>query len=119
MHRTARPPCGCCAIPVAPDVQVLNAGGTDWVVVNGPAATDPLSMLDELETRIQEARSGERPIDLPELEQLYTTGCAEILELEADSVRIARRLAELREQLRHVRTAIDWLHEEAAREAAQ
>jgi hypothetical protein len=76
-------------------------------------------MLDELETRIEQARSGEHPIDVRELEQLYTTGCAEVLELEAQSVRIARRLAELREQLRHVRTAIDWLHEEAAREAGQ
>jgi hypothetical protein len=78
-------------------------------------------MLDELETRVAAARSGERPIDLRELEQLYTTGCAEVLELEADSVRISRRVAELREQLRHVRTAIDWLQEQeaAAREAAQ
>jgi hypothetical protein len=78
-------------------------------------------MLDELETRITEARSGERPIDLRELEQLYTTGCAEVLELEADSVRISRRVAELREQLRHMRTAIDWLREEgaAADDAAQ
>jgi hypothetical protein len=78
-------------------------------------------MLDELEARIAEARSGARPLNLDELEQLYTTGCAEVLELEADSVRIARRVAELREQLRHVRTAIDWLHEEraAASEAAQ
>jgi hypothetical protein len=67
-------------------------------------------MLDELES----------PIDLRELERLYTSGCAEVLELEADSVRIARRVAELREQLRHVRTAIDWLQEEeAARRAAQ
>jgi hypothetical protein len=78
-------------------------------------------MLDELEARIAEARSGARPLNLDELEQLYTTGCAEVLELEADSVRIARRVAELREQLRHVRTAIDWLQEEraAASEAAQ
>jgi hypothetical protein len=78
-------------------------------------------MLDELEARIAEARSGARPLNLDELEQLYTTGCAEVLELEADSVRIARRVAELREQLRHVRTAIDWLQEEraAAGEAAQ
>ena len=71
-------------------------------------------MLDELEARIAEARSGERPIDLRELEELYTTGCAQVLELEADSIRIARRVANLREQLRHVRTAIDWLQEERA-----
>ena len=71
-------------------------------------------VLDELEARIAEARSGERPIDLRELEELYTTGCAQVLELEADSIRIARRVANLREQLRHVRTAIDWLQEERA-----
>jgi hypothetical protein len=78
-------------------------------------------MLDELEIRLKAARSGDRPIDLRELEQLYTMGCAEILELEADSLRISRRVAELREQLRHVRTAIDWLQEEeaAAGKAAQ
>lgn len=78
-------------------------------------------MLDELEARIAEARSGERPIDLRELEELYTTGCAQVLELEADSARIARRVAELREQLRHMRTVIDWLQEErvAASEPAQ
>jgi hypothetical protein len=78
-------------------------------------------MLDELEARIAEARSGDRPIDLRELEQLYTTGCAQVLELEADSIRITRRVADMREQLRHVRTAIDWLQEEraAAAEAAQ
>jgi hypothetical protein len=77
-------------------------------------------MLDELEARIQEARSGERPIKLRELEQLYTTGCAQVLELEADSVRISRRVGELRDQLRHVRAAIEWLQEEesAAGEAA-
>jgi hypothetical protein len=69
-------------------------------------------MLEELEARIAEARSSERPIELGELEHLYTTGCAEVLELEADAVRIARRVAELREQLRHLRTAIDWLQEE-------
>jgi hypothetical protein len=71
-------------------------------------------MLDELEARIAEARTGERPIDLRELEQLYTTGCAQVLELEADSVRISRRVAELREELRHMRTAIDWMQEEEA-----
>jgi hypothetical protein len=78
-------------------------------------------MLEDLEARIAEARSGERPIDLHELEQLYTTGCAQVLALEADTVRISRRVAELREELRHVRTAIDWLQEEgaAAHEAAQ
>ena len=71
-------------------------------------------MLDELEARIAKARSGDHPIDLRELEQLYTTGCAQVLELEADSVRISRRVAKLREELRHVRTAIDWMQEEEA-----
>jgi hypothetical protein len=73
-----------------------------------------LHMLEELEARIAEARSGEHPISLHELEELYTTGCAQVLELEADAVRISRRVSELREQLRHVRTAIDWLQEEEA-----
>jgi hypothetical protein len=76
-------------------------------------------MLDKLETRLEEARSGERPIDLEELEALYTSGCAEILELEADSMRIRRRLHELRDQLRHVRTAIEFLQEEQAAGEAQ
>ena len=78
-------------------------------------------MLQELEARIEEARSGERPIELRELERLYTTGCAQVLELEADSVRISRRVSELRDQLRHVRAAIEWLQDEeaAARRAAQ
>jgi hypothetical protein len=75
-------------------------------------------MLEDLERRIEEARSGARNIDLGELEQLYTTGCAEILELEARSARIARRVSELREELRHVRTAIDWLQEEEADQRA-
>ena len=79
-----------------------------------PGKSILLTMLDELEARIAEARTGERPIDLRELEQLYTTGCAQVLELEADSVRISRRVAELREELRHMRTAIDWMQEEEA-----
>jgi hypothetical protein len=69
-------------------------------------------MLDKIETRLEEARSGERPIELEELEALYTSGCAEILELEADSMRTRRRLHELRDQLRHIRTAIEFLQEE-------
>ena len=77
-------------------------------------------MLEGIDARIREARSGERPIELPELEALYTSGCAEILELEADALRISRRVEELREQLRHVRTAIEWLQdEEAASDATQ
>jgi hypothetical protein len=71
-------------------------------------------MYEQLEARLAEARSGERPISLAELERLYTSGCAEVLELEADAVRTSRRIRELRAHLRHVRTAIEWLqHEEA------
>jgi hypothetical protein len=71
-------------------------------------------MLDEVERRLREARSGARPLDLPELEALYTSGCAEILELEADAMRISRRVGELRDQLRHLRTAIEFLQEQQA-----
>lgn len=77
-------------------------------------------MLERIESRLEEARSAERPLELQELEDLYTTGCAEVLELEADSMRLRRRLQDLRDQLRHVRTAIEFLQEEqAAGEAAQ
>jgi hypothetical protein len=71
-------------------------------------------MRDKLEQRLQEARSGARPMDLAELEALYTSGCAEVLELEADAIRITRRVAELRDQLRHLRTAIEFLQEQEA-----
>jgi hypothetical protein len=71
-------------------------------------------MLERIESRLEEARSGERPIELHELEDLYTTGCAEVLELEADALRIRRRHQDLREQLRHIRTAIEFLQEEQA-----
>ena len=80
------------------------------------------SMLDELETRLEAALSGQTPMALEDLERIYTTGCAEVLELEADAVRIKRRVSELREQLRHVRTAIEFLQEEqgaAAESSAQ
>jgi hypothetical protein len=76
-------------------------------------------MLERIESRLEEARSGERPIELHELEDLYTTGCAEVLELEADSMRIRRRLQDLRDQLRHVRTAIEFLQEEQAANPAK
>jgi hypothetical protein len=72
-------------------------------------------MLEKIETRLEEARSGGPPIDLQELESLYTSGCAELLELEAESLRLKRQLKELRERLRHIRTAIEFLqHEQAA-----
>jgi len=73
-----------------------------------------VTMLDEIEMRLEAARSGDSPMALEDLERIYTTGCAEVLELEADSVRIKRRVAELREQLRHVRTAIEFLQEQQA-----
>jgi hypothetical protein len=76
-------------------------------------------MLERIESRLEEARSGERPIELQELEDLYTTGCAEVLELEADSMRIRRRLQDLRDQLRHIRTAIEFLQEEQAADSAR
>jgi hypothetical protein len=77
-------------------------------------------MLDELESRLDEARTGTRRVGVKELEALYTSGCAEILELEADAMRIARRVKELRDQLRHLRTAIEFLQQEqTADEAAQ
>jgi hypothetical protein len=71
-------------------------------------------MLERIESRLEEARAGERPLELQELEDLYTTGCAEVLELEADSMRTRRRLQDLRDQLRHIRTAIEFLQEEQA-----
>jgi hypothetical protein len=71
-------------------------------------------MLEKIDARLEAARAEDRPLSLQELERLYTSGCAEILELEVDSMRISRRLKELREQVRHVRTAIEWLQEEQA-----
>lgn len=71
-------------------------------------------MLEDIETRLEEARSGKRPTELRELEELYTGGCGEVLDLEADVLRIERRVRDLREQLRHVRTTIEWLQEEEA-----
>ena len=71
-------------------------------------------MLDELERRLEEARTGGRPLGLEELEALYTSGCATVLELEAESLRTQRRLNELRNRLRHIRTAIEFLQEQDA-----
>ena len=68
-------------------------------------------MHKDLEILLSDIESGHQ-IELDELEQAYTSGCAEVLELEADAVRARRRLNELREQLRHVRTAIEWMQEE-------
>jgi hypothetical protein len=71
-------------------------------------------MLDELERRLEEARTGGRPLGLEELETLYTSGCATVLELEAENLRTQRRLNELRNRLRHIRTAIEFLQEQDA-----
>jgi hypothetical protein len=74
---------------------------------------------DDFERILSDVRAG-RSIELKELEQAYTSGCAEVLELEAESVRVRRRLDELHEQLRHIRTAIEWLQEvDDSRRAAQ
>jgi hypothetical protein len=62
-------------------------------------------LVNELEALLREARAGGRPIALGELEELYTSGCAEILQLEAEAAR-------LRRELRHVRTAIEWMQEQ-------
>ena len=71
-------------------------------------------MLEELESRLQKARSDNGSMDLKELESLYTSGCAVILELEADAMRITRRVDTLRDQLRHLRTAIEFLQDQQA-----
>lgn len=92
----------------------MNAERPDRPIGATDAARHPVSMQQELQARLEQARAGERPIALTELERLYTSGCAEVLELEADAVRTKRRITELREQLRHVRTAIEWLQEEQA-----
>ena len=77
-------------------------------------------MSEGIYSRLEAVRSREGSIPLDQLEDLYTTGCAEVLELEAQAMRlgrpsasVARRLEELREDLRHVRTAIEWLREQA------
>jgi hypothetical protein len=71
-------------------------------------------MLENIETRLQQARSGGPAMDLQELEALYTSGCAKVLELEADAMRSRRRLKKLRDELRHIRAAIEFLQEEQA-----
>ena len=70
------------------------------------------------------APSRGRGVTLRALEELYTTGCARALELEAEAVRLQRgnqdgtalreSLNELRRQIRHIRTATEWLREESA-----
>jgi hypothetical protein len=96
----------------------MNAGRPGGTIAKPRARRDAHWMKDELDERLAQARGGERPIALAELESLYTSGCAEVLELEADAVRTQRRIAELRAQLRHVRTAIEWLQEQEAATAS-
>jgi predicted nucleic acid-binding Zn-ribbon protein len=100
------------------------------------------ALLERVDTLLRDARSGHRNVSLSELEDVYTTGCAEVLELEAEIIRLRRRslsgleatgnggaahsgladlvessrtvertLKQLRSELRHVRTAIEWLQE--------
>jgi hypothetical protein len=79
-----------------------------------------MPMLDKIEAPLEAAHSGERPLELEELEALYTSGCAKILEIEADAMRSKRRLKELRAELRHLRTAIEFLQQQqGARDAEQ
>lgn len=83
-------------------------------------AADLAANVDKL---VAEARSHGRGVTLRALEELYTTGCAQALELEAEAVRLQRRrqdatalretLTELRRQIRHIRTATEWLREES------
>jgi hypothetical protein len=63
------------------------------------------ALLERVDTLLSDARNGRRDVSLSQLEEVYTTGCAETLELEAEVLR-------LRGQLRHVRTAIEWLQEQ-------
>ena len=71
-------------------------------------------MREKIDRLLEQARSRGTPICLDELERLYTGGCAEVLALEADALRAQRRLKDLRDELRHVRTAIEFLREEHA-----
>jgi hypothetical protein len=68
-------------------------------------------MHEQIDALVREVRSGRR-IELSELEDAYTSGCAEVLALEAEAARARRRVEDLRGELRHIRTAIDWLQEQ-------
>jgi predicted nucleic acid-binding Zn-ribbon protein len=110
------------------------------------AALTPAALLDRVDTLLRDARTGHREVSLSELEEVYTTGCAQVLELEAEVLRLGRRsrgaleaagngdakeladlakssrtvertLNRLRADLRHVRTAIEWLQDQ--RESAR
>jgi hypothetical protein len=77
-------------------------------------------MIEDIRTRIAAVHSGDQPPSLDELEELYTTGCAHVLELEAEALRSGGRpgaaslaAEQLRAELRHVRTAIEWLRDDA------
>ena len=71
-------------------------------------------MFEEIEVRLNQTPAGGRAMDLQELEALYTSGCARVLELEADAMRSKRQLKMLRDELRHVRAAIEFLQQAQA-----
>lgn len=96
----------------------MNTRRPDRVIGKVSRSRDPEWMQQKLDARVAQALAGQRPLALVELEKLYTSGCAEVLELEADAVRTQRRIRDLRTQLRHVRTAIEWLQEEEAAASA-
>ena len=68
-------------------------------------------MHEQIDALLSEARAGRR-IELSELEDAYTSGCAEVLALEAEAARRRRSLEDLREELRHIRTAIEWMQQQ-------
>jgi hypothetical protein len=72
------------------------------------------ALLERVDILLRDARSGPGNVPLSELEDVYTSGCAKVLELEADAMRSKRRLRELRDELRHVRAAIEFLQDEQA-----
>ena len=101
-----------------------------------PAITPRSTLAEELDALLRQARGGSRTLYRRELEDLYTTGCAEILALEARALRAERhlkaardegaraadlelllaqhtgltdRLRASRSELRHLRAAIEWL----------
>jgi hypothetical protein len=119
-----------------------------------PRASESLThvaLLERVDTLLRQARNGHRDVSLSALEDVYTTGCAAVLELEAESIRLGRRsltaletagnggaadhpdladlaessrtvdqtLTQLRSDLRHVRTAIEWMQEQGAGERAR
>jgi hypothetical protein len=116
--------------------------------VRGGALT-AAALAARVDRLLADARAAGRAVTLRALEELYTTGCARVLELEADAVRLQRQregalsaapekrppdsvvrsltadatevreaLSELRAQVRHIRTATEWLREESYGQAS-